>query len=143
MSEPIKTAWCNILFQTNGGSLDVTGRPIFGQSVDARGLCNDPYDCYDCSHFQAWATAQHNAGWHVSFECMECINKSKPAPGETRALPGHYQSGGLKTAPNNWPTREGQFGPFLEDPDKESLTGCMVCGAFSILLQAVLRKGGK
>jgi hypothetical protein len=122
--------YCKLYFHSNGGEFTDTGMPIFRKGV--RALCRRPFDCYDCTLMQRWLEVLPADGWTPSWECTECLEKSRRLPDNVaRELQGFYQSG--RPAP-------GQGDPLDTDEDRPSLIGCPVCGYPTFFLQLVLRR---
>jgi hypothetical protein len=145
MSDPVRLAFCPILFGANGGQFDARGKPLFEEGV--RGTCDMPFDCGQCPHMSRWLQVCVDQGWVVGWECQACLKNEEPQLGEdgnweafreerrrlreSRKIPGFYQSGRDPTLSPDDPAY---------DKDRPGLAGCTSCGFQSSLLQLVLRK---
>ena len=128
---PIRVAFCPLLFSANGGEFDQKGRPIFRQLQEARkfirGKCDEAYDCGECELLVRWCNERAAEGFHIGWECVHCLKETKAVP---RWTPKFYQSSKYRGPPED---RD------LVEPDR-SLDGCTRCGWGSMVLQLVLRK---
>lgn len=128
MEVPIKVAWCNLLFTSNGGRLTKRGVPIIRTEEDeARGLCNRAWDCHQCSILQSFVSEQIAEGKEAHWECTKCAYTE--VPGMLKAVPGYYTSflAEVVEHPSNTDNR---------DPT------CSRCGEETPHLQLVLRVKG-
>lgn len=163
MGAPVKVAWCNLLFKSNGGQLNEKGAPVFRSSESfhsPRGACSKAFDCGACDIMIQYLEECVSQGWDVGWECIDCLKPDTPS-GIERVLPGYYQSGRdpkypepyhkrvemmqLNRASKRQGFREYKFGHYdNQDSDKPwataSITGCTNCGWQSSFLQLVLRR---
>ncbi len=92
MEEGGKEAFCLLLWLANGGQLTSQGR--LDPRTRARGLCADPFDCFQCNLMQA-EIARHPTG-HAIWVCPGCVSdaiKEAKKRGAPFSLPGHFTEG--------------------------------------------------
>lgn len=128
MRNPVRVAFCPLLFKHNGGQFK-NGKPVLEptRSGYIRGRCDAPYDCGECPLLSAFLHKKQQDGYTIGWECTTCVVETKKIP---RELPGYYQSGRLRESPTE---------TLLVDEDRP-LDGCTRCGKGTSLLQAVLRR---
>lgn len=136
--DPVRVAFCPLLFASHGGQFDSLGRPIFAPADQdertARGNCDAAYDCGRCPLLTQWVNARVAEGWEVGWECQDCLKKEVPVGKKpdylNRMVPGFYQSSRYRGDPEHW-----------EDVEPENpLEGCTACGFGTPVLQLVLRR---
>jgi hypothetical protein len=88
MDHPVRVAWCDIFFESNGGRFGNNGLPLLFEAEDIRGLCDNPFDCGACN-LMITKLREHVAdGWEVGWECESCVKKPDP-DGIEKLVPGY------------------------------------------------------
>lgn len=107
MDVPIRVAWCNLLFTSNGGRLDQRNLPILSsyerfESDDPndprngtwihgkRGYCDRAWDCDQCFLLQKFLEHEKSQGRAIFWECTDCA--FTPMEGYLTNVPGYYTS---------------------------------------------------
>lgn len=109
MDIPVRSAWCNLKFTSNGGRVDAKNYPILS-SYDvhpsnpddpndpmegtwvrgARGYCDRATDCDRCFLMIKYLDKEIQDGRFVSWECTTCAYT--PISGWATGVPGYYTS---------------------------------------------------
>jgi hypothetical protein len=122
MLHPERSAFCLLLFGSNGGQFDELGRPIFRGQL---GTCGRAFDCGTCPLMREWMLKLAQDGWEWGWECDQCLKNTfdtDHAREVERILPGYYQS----SQP--------------DDEDHPPIEGCTRCGWQTSFLQLILRR---
>ena len=125
MTTPVKTAYCPLLFQRNGGKFGPRNEPIFEPNEDEdsspMGTCSRAFDCGTCTLMTEWLNGAMT-GWTIGWECDKCLKETfelDKDSGVDRWLPGFYHS----------------------SPDENAYEGgCTRCGWQTLFLNLVLRR---